>query len=117
MENWEAILSFIKQLNTAPKKARLDALALYDGNEALSEELQRLTRNIREVWLFFDRLADGIFNSAISSDNPFCGVCMQYESNLRHLIWQVEQIAAGDYSQHVDFMGTFSDAFNVMIKQ
>ena len=38
-------------------------------------------------------------------------------ANLRHLTWKTQQIARGDLSQHVDFMGDFSAAFNSMTHQ
>ena len=38
-------------------------------------------------------------------------------ANLRHLTWKTQQIAGGDLSQHVDFMGDFSTAFNSMTHQ
>jgi adenylate cyclase len=38
-------------------------------------------------------------------------------SNLRHLTWKTQQIAAGDLEQRVDFMGDFSTAFNRMTQQ
>jgi class 3 adenylate cyclase len=39
------------------------------------------------------------------------------QSNLKHLTWKTQQIAAGDLEQKVDFMGDFSDAFNRMTQQ
>jgi adenylate cyclase len=39
------------------------------------------------------------------------------QSNLRHLTWKTQQIAAGDLEQTVDFMGDFSTAFNRMTQQ
>ncbi len=39
------------------------------------------------------------------------------QSNLRHLTWKTQQIAAGDLTQKVDFMGDFSTAFNSMTQQ
>jgi adenylate cyclase len=39
------------------------------------------------------------------------------QSNLRHLTWKTQQIAAGDLEQRVDFMGDFSAAFNTMTQQ
>jgi len=36
------------------------------------------------------------------------------QSNLRHLTWQTKKVAEGDFSQKVDFLGDFSDAFNEM---
>jgi adenylate cyclase len=38
-------------------------------------------------------------------------------SNLKHLTWKTQQIAAGDLEQKVDFMGDFSTAFNTMTQQ
>ncbi len=39
------------------------------------------------------------------------------QSNLRHLTWKTQQVAAGDLTQQVDFMGDFSLAFNSMTQQ
>ncbi len=39
------------------------------------------------------------------------------QSNLKHLTWKTQQIAAGDLDQKVDFMGDFSTAFNTMTQQ
>jgi diguanylate cyclase (GGDEF)-like protein len=36
------------------------------------------------------------------------------QSNLRHLSWQTKKVAEGDFSQKVDFLGEFSEAFNEM---
>jgi serine phosphatase RsbU (regulator of sigma subunit) len=38
-------------------------------------------------------------------------------ANLRHLTWKTQQIANGDFTQKVDFMGDFSKAFNSMTQQ
>jgi serine phosphatase RsbU (regulator of sigma subunit) len=38
-------------------------------------------------------------------------------ANLRHLTWKTQQIAEGDLTQNVDFMGDFSKAFNSMTRQ
>jgi len=38
-------------------------------------------------------------------------------ASLRHLTWKTEQVAKGDFSQRVDFMGAFSAAFNMMAEQ
>ncbi|MDO4483460.1 MAG: diguanylate cyclase [Clostridia bacterium] len=41
----------------------------------------------------------------------------ELQGNLRHLSWQTQQVAKGDFSQRVDFMGEFSQAFNTMTTQ
>ena len=39
------------------------------------------------------------------------------QASLRHLSWATQQIAKGDFSHEVDFMGDFSAAFNSMTQQ
>ena len=39
------------------------------------------------------------------------------QASLRHLTWTTQQIAKGDFSHEVDFMGEFSVAFNSMTQQ
>ena len=39
------------------------------------------------------------------------------QASLRHLTWKTQQIAKGDFSHEVDFMGDFSAAFNSMTRQ
>ena len=37
------------------------------------------------------------------------------QANLKHLIWQVDQIADNDLTQRMDFLGEISDSFNTMV--
>ncbi|MFH1155459.1 MAG: hypothetical protein V1793_16760 [Pseudomonadota bacterium] len=37
------------------------------------------------------------------------------QSHLNHLIWQTQMIAPGDFSQRVDFMAYFSEAFDLLV--
>lgn len=65
--------------------------------------------------------------SAMSRGNLDCSVpagkmhvlqsVKHLHASLRHLTWKTQQIAGGDLSQHVDFMGDFSKAFNSMTQQ
>ncbi|MEG1874722.1 MAG: diguanylate cyclase [Angelakisella sp.] len=41
----------------------------------------------------------------------------ELQSGLKHLTWQANQVANGDYKQKVSFLGEFSDSFNQMIAQ
>jgi two-component system sensor kinase len=43
------------------------------------------------------------------------GALKALQANLRHLTWQTQMIARGDFSQRVDFMGEFSESFNTMV--
>jgi diguanylate cyclase (GGDEF)-like protein len=52
-----------------------------------------------------------------SSENELVANLKSLHSTLKHLTWQAQQVAKGDYNQHVNFMGDFADAFNEMITQ
>jgi diguanylate cyclase (GGDEF)-like protein len=44
--------------------------------------------------------------------------CMKtLQAHLRHMIWQVQMVEQGDFSQRVQFMGEFSAAFNNMVER
>jgi len=61
------------------------------------------------------RLADGDLSATAARDNIFSMPMKALQANLKHLIWQTEQVAAGDLNQQVHFLGEFSVAFNSMI--
>ncbi|MDR2452702.1 MAG: GGDEF domain-containing protein [Candidatus Accumulibacter sp.] len=50
-------------------------------------------------------------------DNELGSHLKSLHATLKHLTWQAREVAAGDYNQHVDFMGEFAEAFNQMIVQ
>ena len=52
-----------------------------------------------------------------SPGNEIASSLKSLQASLRHLTWQTQQIADGDYQQHVEFMGDFDTAFNSMIRQ
>ncbi|MDR2172481.1 MAG: response regulator [Planctomycetaceae bacterium] len=69
---------------------------------------------VREILRLF---ASGDFDVDINIRGAVAGYLKTLQANLRHLAWQVEQVAIGDFSQRVDFMGNFSKAFNSMVTQ
>jgi signal transduction histidine kinase len=69
-----------------------------------------------EAQLFAQALSNGQLNHSLPKPyNLLSSSFKQLHSQLIHLTWQAERIAAGDYNQRVDFMGDFSKAFNSMI--
>jgi len=50
-------------------------------------------------------------------NNEMAAPLKSLHASLKHLTWQAQQIAQGDYNQRVEFMGEFSDAFNTMVGQ
>ncbi len=49
--------------------------------------------------------------------NYITGNLKELHAGLRHLTWQADQVAHGDYSQRVMFLGDFSKSFNQMVEQ
>jgi diguanylate cyclase (GGDEF)-like protein len=69
---------------------------------------------IRRSLLAFSR---GLFDIEVTGRTVLDAALKTLQANMRHLVWQVEEVAKGDFSQRVDFMGAFSDAFNSMTQQ
>lgn len=113
--------------------------------EALTEQLRRLLRGetaklvecgvgfdpaLKELcevvnWLigsfndthgFIQALAEGNLEVSAPPRNLLVSRFKQLQASLLHLTWQTGQIAAGDYSQRVYFMGEFSSSFNAMVE-
>ncbi|MCX6690308.1 MAG: PAS domain S-box protein, partial [Methanoregula sp.] len=61
-------------------------------------------------------LSKGDLDSRLDVKGISAGCLKSLQSNLKHLTWQAQQIADGDFSQRVDFMGEFSEAFNYMVR-
>ena len=69
---------------------------------------------VRNILLQFSR---GNFDSEVTGRNVLAASLKTLQANLRHLIWQVCEVARGDFTQRVDFMGEFSTSFNLMVEQ
>ena len=52
-----------------------------------------------------------------SRQNLLAGSLKELHAGLKHLVWQANQVAEGDYHQRVNFLGDFSESFNRMIGQ
>jgi hypothetical protein len=82
----------------------------------LAELLNQLIEFMEETHVFIIPLSKGeLADIKISRNNFFASPFKELHSRLLHLTWQAQQVAKGDYSQRVDFMGDFSEAFNNMI--
>ncbi|MFA7303151.1 MAG: PAS domain S-box protein, partial [Methanoregula sp.] len=82
----------------------------------IRKRLEKTVIAIGAVQNFALCLSKGDLDSRLDVKGISAGCLKSLQSNLRHLTWQAQQIAAGDFSQRVDFMGEFSEAFNHMIR-
>jgi two-component system NtrC family sensor kinase len=74
-----------------------------------------LTGYLDDLRSFVGALTTGDLTATIRRQGSLAGSLKGLHANLRHLTWQTQQVAEGDFSQRVDFMGEFSDAFNSMV--
>jgi phosphoserine phosphatase RsbU/P len=87
-----------------------------DCERELAEVLNQLIEFTREIHDFIEPLSQGKLNGLKIRPKNFLGSPFkEMHSRLVHLTWQAKQVADGDYSQRVDFMGEFSEAFNAMV--
>ena len=79
--------------------------------------LRRLYADLLLLRAFLLALVKGDLSQELHLRGFLAGTLKALQANLRHLTWQTQMIAAGDFTQRVDFMGDFSAAFNAMVVQ
>ncbi len=92
--------------------------ALPQDSASLQRQLLSLLREVDELTEYSAELSRGNLSVLFpDKSNPLCENLKNLHANLNHLTWQAQQVARGDYSQHVSYLGDFSVAFNEMTKQ
>lgn len=105
------VVSHVTKLLNSPKIPELTPeLAQVDGLAEIHGYIVELRKQIGSY-------AKGDFTREINLRGVLAGMVKSLQANMNHLIWQMEQVEAGDFTQRVDFMGQFSVAFNKMVRQ
>jgi len=86
-----------------------------DEIKQVSVGVNNLLESLSETRDFIVPLSQGILDKEIQTKHFLVSPFKQLQSALRHLTWQTQEIANGDFNQRVDFMGDFSKAFNSMV--
>ena len=86
-----------------------------EGIKSLADKVVQLVGQYRDCYGFILDLSCGRLNTESPRMNVFANPFKQLHSELRHLTWQIQEIADGDFDQHVSFSGDFSEAINKMI--
>lgn len=120
------------QTNDPKNEADLFELALSDLNAVVegrrtpleprpaladNHEFRALRATLMEMRNFVLAIANGDLDFKAVKRGYLIGALKTLQAHLRHLTWQTQQVSSGDYSQRVDFMGEFSEAFNAMVEQ
>jgi len=114
----EILQGYLKQVMHDPESAVLNVGELPEEFQELGNSMVAFCKCLADN----ARLAKGISKGNLNvklprPDNELAAPLKALHASLRHLTWQTQQVAMGDYRQRVDFMGDFSDAFNTMIEQ
>ncbi|GHT83934.1 hypothetical protein AGMMS49960_12030 [Betaproteobacteria bacterium] len=110
--------NYLRDVIYDPAHAELDLQQLPEDFRELGEGLQYFAESVLETRDLAKALSRGDLNGKLPApDNEMAAPLKSLHSSLRHLTWQSQQVAKGDYKQRVNFMGEFAEAFNSMIEQ
>jgi two-component system, cell cycle response regulator len=80
-------------------------------------ELKALSDYLNGCYTFALDISNGEFSQHHGElKGMLAGSLKGLRANLKHLTWQTKQIAQGDLTQRIDFLGEFSSAFNCMVE-
>lgn len=117
-KNCALLFEYLRSILYDSKVEPLDLEALDEPYRKLGMGLQYLEQAVREMKAYSAALSTGNLNDCYPSrTNPLCENLKNIQANLNHLTWQAKQVAKGDYSQTVSYLGEFSEAFNTMTAQ
>jgi two-component system, sensor histidine kinase and response regulator len=89
----------------------------FDSEELkeLQQEVIDLARKHLQAKDFILNLSRGNLDVEAPKGNRLIDPLKELQANLRHLVWQTDQIVRGDYNQRIDFLGNFSTSFNSLV--
>jgi diguanylate cyclase (GGDEF)-like protein len=105
----EAALAAIGATLRSGRRATLPS-----GLEA-NTELDALLDDLADLYRFTLAISEGDLDQPLSVKGSLAGSLKTLHAALRHLTWQTQCVANGDFTQRVDFMGEFAEAFNSMV--
>ena len=114
----QMLFDYLRDVLYDPSNAHLDVEKLDDELQELGKGIVYFGESIMEMQEFATALSKGNLSCDVpSTANELAAPLKAVHASLVHLTWQTQQVAKGDYKQKVDFMGEFSEAFNMMTKQ
>lgn len=110
------ISAYLDKLLSGGKPVALDESA-FDGDfRECVIKLNKLGDDIVATSEFAKSIAKGdIWCSPPGRTNYLSGALKELQSNMKHISWQADQVAKGNFNQSLDFMGDYTRAFNDMI--
>ncbi|MCL2124624.1 MAG: diguanylate cyclase [Oscillospiraceae bacterium] len=114
----DLLFSYLREIFFNTAGTRLDLDKLEEDYVTLGKGLIYLSQCVAEYHEFASALAGGDLSAKVPPpENEFTAPLKSLHASLKHITWQSQQVAKGDYKQRIDFMGDFADAFNTMVVQ
>jgi len=82
-----------------------------------NQSLRNLFTTLWTIRIASLALAAGDLSVDIRAKGSLIGALKALQAHFKHLTWQTQRVAAGDFTQRVDFMGEFAIAFNAMAER
>jgi len=111
MENTEVYLEHIQKLL---RDVKVPELKNGLSENPLFRQIHNDLKAIREISRAF---SSGDLSVSITARGIIPGCLKDLQAHLRHIVWQLQMVEKGDFSQEVTFMGDFSTAFNSMLQK
>lgn len=112
------MFDFLRDVIYNSQTANLDIERLPENFRNLGKGLLYFAECVTEATAFAKALSRGELDSTEPSrGNEIAAPLKSLKASLKHLTWQTQQVAKGDYKQRVGFMGEFASSFNMMIDQ
>jgi diguanylate cyclase (GGDEF)-like protein len=112
------LFEYLRKALYFPNEAKLDPEDLPERFRDFAKGLVYYVQSVREAGILASDIAQGnLDTNPLSPGNEVASGLKSLQASLRHVTWQAQQIAKGDYKQRVSFMGDFSAAMNNMVEQ
>jgi len=117
-ENCDMLFEYLRNILYNNECELPDIEKLDEPYQKLGQELQVLHKTVAEMEQYSADLSIGNLSGKFPSrDNFLCSNLKSLHANLIHLTCQTKQVASGDYSQNVSYLGELSEAFDMMAEK
>ena len=117
-KNADLLFDYLRDILYDPDHAVLDTSLLEEDFVLLGEGMQYFAKCIQEQRELAKSLSKGNLTIKMPPPgNELAAPLKALHASLKHMTWQSQQVAKGDYQQRLDFMGDFAHAFNTMTVQ
>ncbi|WP_249030390.1 GGDEF domain-containing protein [Tannockella kyphosi] len=116
--NYDFLLEQLKKILLNVELTKDDLVSCDKTINNVQEGLLYLSNCVQELNEFSSNICKGNLDAPLPGrHNLLTGGLKELHGVLKHLTWQTQQVANGDYAQKVIFLGDFSESFNEMIRQ